>query len=50
MHGSHVLAAYASFLWEQDEDDDNDDGGVGGGEQGAPGRAAQPRQLSSAAV
>ena len=47
---SHVLAAYASFLWEQDEDDDNDDGGVGGGEQGAPGRAAQPRQLSSAAV
>ncbi|XP_048558318.1 uncharacterized protein LOC125539010 [Triticum urartu] len=48
---SHVLAAYASFLWEQNEDeDDNDDGGVGGGEQGSPGRAAQPRQLASTAV
>lgn len=45
---SHVLAAYASFLWEQDDDDD--DGGLGGGDQGAPGRAAQPRQLASAAV
>lgn len=46
---SHVLAAYASFLWEQDEEED-DDGGVGAGEQGAPGGAAQPRQLASSAV
>jgi hypothetical protein len=47
-YGSHVLAAYASFLWEQDDDDDLV---VGEGEQGAPEPpAAQPMELASAAV
>ncbi|EEE61323.1 hypothetical protein OsJ_15430 [Oryza sativa Japonica Group] len=48
-HNSNVLAAYASFLWEQD-DDDNDD--LGEGEQDVA-VAAQPghvRQLASVAV
>lgn len=47
--GSNVLAAYASFLWEQDDDDDDD---LGEGEQDVA-VAAQPghvRQLASVAV
>ena len=55
---SHVLAAYASFLWEQDANDD----GLGEGEQGTGGagapdqraapaqQAGQVRELASAAV
>jgi hypothetical protein len=54
---SHVLAAYASFLWEQDDDDDLGEGEQGAGGAGAPDQyaaraqqAGQVRELASAAV
>lgn len=49
---SHVLAAYASFLWEQDDDEDCGDQGTAGG-AAAQERAAgtgQAMELASAAV
>lgn len=46
---SHVLAAYASFLWEQDDDDCGGDGG-GAAPERAAGTTGQVMELASAAV